>query len=91
VVNLGGACRRRLTGLVAGVRRALRACLWARPVAATQAAATGQDLMRSRAQLLAENALLRQQLVVLRRAVKRPAVAPADRVPLVLLAGRVRA
>ena len=91
MVHLRGACRRRLTGLVAGVRRALHACLWARPVAATQAAGTAQDLMPSRAQLLAENALLRQQLVVLRRGVARPAVTRPDRALLVLLAGRVRA
>ena len=49
------------------------------------------DLLRSRAQLLAENAFLRQQLLVLRRSVTRPAVTPADRALLVLLAGRVRA
>jgi putative transposase len=48
-------------------------------------------VVRSRAQLLAENALLRQQLLVLRRSVKRPAVTWADRALLVLLAGRVRA
>ncbi|HEU5329971.1 MAG TPA: hypothetical protein VFU78_17920, partial [Thermomicrobiales bacterium] len=55
------------------------------------AAATGGDLVRSRAQLLAESALLRQQLLVLRRSVTRPAVTRADRALLVLLAGRVRA
>jgi hypothetical protein len=49
------------------------------------------DLVRSRAQLLAESALLRQQLLVLRRSVTRPAVTRADRALLVLLAGRVRA
>ena len=72
--RLGHECRRRLTRLVTGARRALRACLWARPVAGTHAAGTGGDLLRSRAQLLAENALLRQQLLVLRRSVARPAV-----------------
>ena len=48
-------------------------------------------MVRSRAQLLAENALLRQQLLVLRSGVARPALTPADRAVLVLLAGRVRA
>jgi len=57
----------------------------------THATGTGADLVRSRAQLLAEHALLRQQLLVLRRRVKRPDVRPADRALLVLLAGRVRA
>lgn len=52
---------------------------------------TGVDLARSRTQLLAEHALLRQQLLVLRRAVARPALTPADRALLVLLVGRVRA
>jgi len=85
------ACRRRLIGSVTSVRQALRACLWARPVVGTHAAGLGGDLLRGRAQLLAENALLRQQLLVLRRSVKRPAVTRADRALLVLLVGRVRA
>ena len=84
-------CRRWLAGIVAGFRHALRGCLWAQPGVETHAAGTGADLVRSWAQLLAENALLRQQLLVLRRSVKRPAVTPADRTLLVLLAGRVRA
>jgi putative transposase len=91
VLTFGREYRRRLTGIVAGVRHALRACLWARPVVGTHAAGIGGDLLRSRAQLLAENALLRQQLLVLRRSVKRPAVTRADRALLVLLAGRIRA
>ena len=90
-MGLVGQCRCRLIGLVTDVRRALRARLWARPVAVTHATGTGRDLLRSRAQLLAENALLRQQLIVLRRSVKRPAMTRTDRALLVLLAGRVRA
>src|SRR3954469_25763195 len=84
-------CRCHLTGIAAGIRHILRGGLWARPVAATHAAGTASDLLRGRAQLLVENALLRQQLLVLRRSVARPAVMPADRALLVLLAGRVRA
>jgi hypothetical protein len=57
----------------------------------THAAGTGADVDRSRTQLLAENALLRQQLLVLRRSVAHPAVTRADRALLALLAGRVRA
>jgi putative transposase len=60
-------------------------------MAMTHATGTGADSVRSRAQLLAENALLRQQLLVLRRSVARPALTRADRTLLVLLAGRVRA
>ncbi len=90
-MGLVGWCRRRLSGIVAGVRRALGVRLWARPPAMTHATGTGTDLLRTRAQLLAENALLRQQLIVLRRGVKRPAMTKTDRALLVLLAGRVRA
>ena len=86
-----GSLRHRLTTIVAAVRRALVAHSWARPPAVTHAMGTGADLLRSRAQLLAEHALLRQQLIVLRRSVKRPAMTRADRALLVLLAGRVRA
>ena len=49
------------------------------------------DLARSKGALVAENALLRQQLVVLKRSVKRPRCTAADRTLLVLLASRVRA
>jgi len=84
-------CRRRFTGIVAGLRHALCRYLWARPLVRTHAAGTGADLLRGRTQLLAENALLRQQLLVLRRRIKRPAVTAVDRALLVLLVGRVRA
>src|SRR6266536_1562275 len=83
--------RRRLTGIVAGVRRALRVDRWARPAAAMHATGTGADLLRSRPPLLAEHALLRQHLLVLRRSVARPAMPSADRPLLVLLVGRARA
>jgi putative transposase len=89
-MGLIGRCRCRLLGLVTDLRRALGARLWARPLAVTHATGTGRDLLRSRAQLLAENALLRQQLLVLRRSVKRPVMSRTDRALLVLLAGRVR-
>ncbi len=46
--------------------------------------------MRSKPELIAENALLRQQLVILRRGVKRPHCTPTDRTLLVLLASRLR-
>ncbi len=83
-------CRRWLTGVVGRARQTLETCCWARPAAAPLAGA-GTDLARTRRQLLAENALLRQQVLVLRRSVTRPAMTPTDRVLLVLLAGRVRA
>jgi len=49
------------------------------------------DLARSTSELVAENALLRQQLIILRRQVKRPACTKKDRMLLVLLASMVRA
>ncbi len=49
------------------------------------------DLVRTKPQLIAENALLRQQLIVLNRSVKRPHLTDTDRSLLVLLARRVHA
>ena len=48
------------------------------------------DLTRSRSQLIAENALLRQQLIILERQVKKPRFTQSDRLWLVLLASRVK-
>ena len=48
-------------------------------------------LARSKGALIAENALLRQQRVVLQRGVKRVHCTPMDRALVVLLASRVRA
>ncbi len=50
-----------------------------------------RDLACTKPQLIAENALLRQQLLVLNRSVKRPCLTGIDRMLLVLLASRVRA
>jgi putative transposase len=48
------------------------------------------DLVRSKHELVAENALLRQQLIILHRQVKRPACTKTDRMLLVLLAKMAR-
>jgi hypothetical protein len=48
------------------------------------------DQARSKSELVAENAFLRQQLIILRRQVKRPACPKTDRMLLVLLARMVR-
>lgn len=48
------------------------------------------DLCRSKRELAVENALLRQQLTVLRRQVNQPRLNTTDRAVLVLLAGRLR-
>jgi putative transposase len=47
---------------------------------------TLKDLRRNRRDLIVENAMLRQQLIVLNRQVKRPQLTQGDRVRLVLLA-----
>src|SRR5690606_31040039 len=48
------------------------------------------DVTRSKSELMAENTFLRQQLVILRRQTKRPALTPFDRGLLVLFASRQR-
>ena len=57
-----------------------------RPSQVAVVVGTAADVDRSRAELIAENALLRQQLVVLRRSVKRPKLTDTDRRLLVVLA-----
>lgn len=83
---------RRCADLGRSFAHALRQRLLTATRPAEQAIATGAltDLVRSRTALIAENALLRQQLIVLRRSVKRLRCTPADRALLVLLASRLR-
>jgi len=64
---------------------------WTKPLTTTLPLGTIADLSRTKSELVAENALLRQQLIVLKRQVKRPACTKADRVLLVFLARMVRA
>jgi putative transposase len=64
---------------------------WTKPLGASLPLATLTDLGRSKSELIAENALLRQQLIMLRRQVKQPAYTNTDRILLVLLARLVRA
>ena len=60
-----------------------------RPVAAV-GLGLGLDLTRSRRELLVENALLRQQLIIARRHMKRPKLRPHERGFVVLLAALTR-
>jgi putative transposase len=48
------------------------------------------DLLRGKSELIAENALLRQQLTILHRQIKRPVYKKTDRLLLILLARMVR-
>jgi putative transposase len=79
----------RLLGGCLDVLHSRLAC-WMKPFTPSLPLATLTDLGRSKSQLIAENALLRQQLIMLRRQVKRPAFTRADRMLLVLLARLVR-
>jgi transposase InsO family protein len=53
------------------------------------AVGTAFDLTRGKSELMAENALLRQQLIVLNRQIKRPQLTQHDRLRLVFLASLV--
>ena len=59
---------------------------WIKPSTTSLAVGALADMTRSRSELVAENALLRQQLIVLRRQVKRPKLTNSDRICLLLLA-----
>src|SRR5215472_10653831 len=63
---------------------------WTKPLRTSLPLATLTDLSGSKSELLAENALLRVPLIILRRQVKRPAYTQTDRILLVLMARVVR-
>ena len=63
---------------------------WTKPTSNSLFVGTLNDLARTRAELVAENALLRQQLVIFHRQVKRRACTRTDRLLLVVLARAVR-
>src|SRR3989440_10998211 len=59
---------------------------WVKPSATSFALGTFADLTRGKAELLAENALLRVPLIILHRQAKRPTDRKTDRLLLVLVA-----
>jgi hypothetical protein len=63
---------------------------WTKPLTSSLLLQALTDLGRSKSELVAENAFLRQQLIILKRQVKRPACTKKDHVLLVLLARLVR-
>ena len=63
---------------------------WMKPRSTSLLLGTITDLAKGKSELLVENALLRQQLVILHRQVKRPVHRKTDRFLLVLLARMVR-
>ena len=54
-------------------------------------AGAARDAIRPRSELIADNALLRQQLIVTRRKIKKPTLGAGDRILMVLLARLDRA
>ncbi len=89
-MNLFHSCLKRLVGTSVSVLRT-RFVQWTTPLTSSLLLGTLTDLTRSKPELMAENALLRQQLIILKRQVKRPACTKTDRILLVLLARAVRA
>ena len=88
-----------MTGVFTSLQRLKVCCLhalssrftrWTKPLRTSLLLSTLADLGRSKSELMAENVLLRQQLIVLRREVKRPTFTRTDRILLVLLARLVR-
>src|SRR5207248_8579309 len=88
-----------MTGVFTSLQRLKVCCLhalssrftrWTKPLRTSLPLGTLPDLGRSKSELIAENALLRLQLIVLRRQVKRPRFTKTDRLFLVLLARLVR-
>ena len=80
---------------VAAVNRAVARCLNAadrmikrffKPAAMAVVAGVVEDVARSKFELVAENAMLRQQLIVASRSVKRPFLHNGDRLFMILLA-----
>jgi putative transposase len=63
---------------------------WSQPTHVNLLRGTIMDLTRSKSELMAENAFLRQQVIILRPQTKRPALTLRDRGLLVLLASRLR-
>ncbi len=71
-----------MAGVVTSLQRLLDGCLdaltsrltrWTKPLGTSLPMATLTDLGRNKSELISENALLRQQLIILKRQVKRPA------------------
>jgi putative transposase len=88
-----------LYGFLTFIKRLTNICLpsiqqyfvdWTKPATTSLQLGTVTDLARNKSELIAENALLRQQPIILRRQVKRPVFKKTDRMLLVLLARAVR-
>ena len=86
-LNLLSFIRRYLDSLCRAVKQRLR--YWTKPDTQSLALNAVLDLGRSKSELVLENALLRQQLIVLQRHVKRPTLTWRDRALFVLIASKL--
>ncbi len=80
------AVKTRVAGWARVIRDAIKEFLKPSSTVSPLAADAARDLVRSRPELVAENALLRQQLIVLRRSADYPKIEDSDRVMMLLLA-----
>ena len=87
-LSLFSFVRLRIDSLCQAVIRRLRK--WAKPDNRALVLNAAMDLTRSKSELVLENMLLRQQLIVLKRQVKRPALTWRSRALFVLLASKLR-
>ena len=84
--NIVAAVKHKVVGWVQAVGNLLTRITKPMSTAARLVAGAGRDMTRSTAELLAENALLRQQVIVLRRALGKPQLEDHERLLMVLLA-----
>jgi len=84
MTTIFGAIKRRGYACLGGIHRWL--LRQTKPATGTLTRGAMADVAKGKAAVMAENALLRQQLIVLQRQVTRPAFTPRDRLLLVLLA-----
>jgi putative transposase len=87
ILSLKSLICRRLNALRRNVKQRLRG--WTKPDNQSLVLNAVLDLTRTKSELVLENALLRQQLIVLQRYVKRPAVTWRDRALFVFIASKL--
>jgi putative transposase len=83
-----GFVKRGWASVGSGMIRWLRE--WTRPNSKSLVSGAVADATRSKSELMLENALLRQQLIVLDRQAKRPLLSWRERGIMVLLASKLR-
>jgi len=84
--NVVAAVRQEVVGWVQAEGELLKRITKPTSTVAGLAAGASKDMTRSTAELFAENALLRQQVIVLRRSVGKPRLEDHERLLMVLLA-----